>query len=278
MQSTQPTPSIFDDTDLIASATPSYPSLKQLWILLFVFLGTYFVAIFGMAIYAEAFGKDFLSVQRCLGPFNVSLFLLVTAYTYQQKKKQEPDYRFSFRMPKASIMLILTFVAPASTIVFSGIGAWFRADAWTTIMAPHDEYYPDDAIIPVLCSFLLAGLEQILNRGILLDGLLKRYRPSIAILNLVLYAAIFYLDPILVPYYIIYNLLSSWVYYHTRSLLPCLWTGFLFIVFSRLAHGASWEHYLSQGDIIVTSIALAVLVIGVVILQNILPQTNKQIT
>jgi len=65
-------------------------------------------------------------------------------------------------------------------------------------------------------------LEELLFRGIILDGLLKRYSPLISILISSLLFGIAHLNPWSFINGLIIGIFSGWVYYKTRSVLPSI--------------------------------------------------------
>lgn len=64
--------------------------------------------------------------------------------------------------------------------------------------------------------------EELIFRGIILDGLLKKYTPLKSILISALLFGLVHLNPWQFITGFILGIFSGWVYYHTRSLLACI--------------------------------------------------------
>lgn len=78
-----------------------------------------------------------------------------------------------------------------------------------------------------LLAFLMIGvsapvLEEVLFRGILLTGLLRNYRPWVAIAQSALLFGLFHMNPAQIISAGIMGLLVGWLYYRTQSLLLCI--------------------------------------------------------
>ncbi|MBC9933871.1 CPBP family glutamic-type intramembrane protease [Chitinophaga qingshengii] len=276
MYSTEPTPSIFDDTEFAAPEINAYPSLKQLWILFIIFFGGLFIVNASLGLFAGITHRAIPEIYQFIGPLNLVLYLLIAAFTYREKKKYEPDYKPSFAMPPLTVLLLLTLITPALTIAFTGISAWLHVNTWVMVMHKPFLYFPDN---PLIIFFTFAGLtllETLIIRGILLDGLLKRYRPAVAILNCVLFISIMGIKPALILFYIFIHLLQNWVYYYTRSLLPGIWVTIVGLVFALLVFKSEWEELFAEGYVPTVVTALAVLAIGGLLLQKIFLSTFKK--
>lgn len=65
-------------------------------------------------------------------------------------------------------------------------------------------------------------LEELLFRGAITDALLKKYSPAKAILFSGLIFGIFHLNPVQVVSASLVGFLLAWIYYKTRSLIPCI--------------------------------------------------------
>ncbi len=65
-------------------------------------------------------------------------------------------------------------------------------------------------------------LEELIFRGIMLDGLLKFYTPLKSILISSILFGVVHLNPWQLVTGIIFGAFSGWIYYHTRSVLPSI--------------------------------------------------------
>ncbi|NML35766.1 CPBP family intramembrane metalloprotease [Chitinophaga sp. G-6-1-13] len=277
MSSTSSPDTIFDDPVFEEQQPQTYPSLKQLWLLFPVILGLLVIVMICLGIYVGVTHGKADSANYLVGPLSALVYLLLAVFVYGQKKKQEPDFTFSFRMPSLPVMLLPIAIMPALTIAFIGVGTWFHVDIWATLMKDRSGYYPDNIFIANGCGLVYIFSEHLLHRGILLDGLLKRYRPSVAILNSTLFMGLLYMLPIIVCFYLLVNLLYNWMYHHTRSVLPGIWAGILHGIFFYVSMNSPWQKLIAEGNVLLTSSALVVLVISLLLLQRVLTKTNKSI-
>jgi len=80
------------------------------------------------------------------------------------------------------------------------------------------EYFYD------LSFFIVIGpiLEEVLFRGIILEGLLSRYKPARAILYSSLLFGLMHIDIFRIFHTFLAGLIFSYLYYKTRSLIPCI--------------------------------------------------------
>lgn len=78
--------------------------------------------------------------------------------------------------------------------------------------------------LPGFIMFVVAApvLEEIIFRGIILDGLLKKYSPQKAILISSLLFGIVHLNPWQFVTAMVLGVFMGWVYYHTKSLLATI--------------------------------------------------------
>ena len=123
------------------------------------------------------------------------------------------------RRPWVAFGLLLPMV-PALALVLSVQGflqlpRW-SSGKWLTELAAH----------PVLAVALgcVAGpvLEEVLMRGVLLRGLLRNYRPAVAISQSALLFGIFHFNPAQSLNAFLLGLLLGWIYYRSRSLWLCI--------------------------------------------------------
>lgn len=141
----------------------------------------------------------------------------------------------------------------------------------------------------VLTGVLVAPvLEELIFRGIMLDGLLKKYSPATAIFVSSFFFALIHLNPWQFVTAMIVGILIGWVYYHTRSLslailmhlannLVVTLLGFIF------PNQDAWKGDLSLVDFyggwvpltIITGTSLVILVVGLVLMNlNKPPSSN----
>lgn len=196
-----------------------YPSLPQAWGIFGVFLA-FTIAIgllFGNLL--PLIGIDDMSIINFIG-YNVSmLFIIWFAWRFKSSSGSGEQFLFFNRIP--SILYPVILVLTLSLGVF--------LDPVTNII-PMPEFI--EKLFAMLATrdiwtFLMVGitgpiLEEVLFRGIILDGFLNRYRPGKAIFWSAFLFGLFHLNPWqFIPGFLI-GLLLGYIYFKTRSLIPVI--------------------------------------------------------
>jgi membrane protease YdiL (CAAX protease family) len=126
--------------------------------------------------------------------------------------------------------------------------------------------YP--VLVLVLSSILIPVTEEILFRGVLLPGLLRNYRPAVAIGQSALLFGLIHFNPAQSLNAFFMGLLLGWVYYRSRSLWLCICLHSLhnLLVFGSqmvpgLAENQSFLRY-SSGERYALVLALAASTVG----------------
>lgn len=194
-------------------AEAAYPTLKESWGALGWFL---LIMVLAVALVFLVFNKVlhhtsiFVSaLATALGEVATIGFLL---------------WRYRRRLPRLQLLgcvpgsvygllpvIVLTQVVLRSTVNYLHLPNW-AAEAFLRLQAQ-----------PVLAFVLFVisapVLEEVLFRGILLTGLLRNYRPWVAIGQSALLFGLFHLNPVQTVSAGLMGLLLGWLYYRTRSLL-----------------------------------------------------------
>ncbi|TKG96159.1 CPBP family intramembrane metalloprotease [Puteibacter caeruleilacunae] len=85
------------------------------------------------------------------------------------------------------------------------------------------KYSTDTSIAQMATVIFVAPLvEELIFRGIILDGLLKKYSPVFAIFFSGLLFALAHFNPWQIVTAFALGVFSGWMYYKTKSLLPCI--------------------------------------------------------
>lgn len=80
----------------------------------------------------------------------------------------------------------------------------------------------------ILSAVLLAPiLEEVLLRGIILDGFLTRYSPAKSIVWSAVIFGVMHLNPVQTVGATVLGLVLGWLYYRTQSLWPCIFLHFV---------------------------------------------------
>ena len=195
----------------------AYPGLTQAWVIFIVFLAISISAGLLMGVINELAGIRNLSIGNFIG-YNASLLLVIWFACNNRKKQQGVALQLApVPLSLYPLLLILTL----SFAVF--------LDPLTNII-PMPEFM--ERILAMLSTrdiwtFMMVGitgpvLEEVLFRGIILDGFLTRYKPGKAIFWSAFLFGLFHLNPWqFIPGFMT-GLLMGYIYLKTRSLIPVI--------------------------------------------------------
>lgn len=212
----------------------------------------------------------------------VALFSIVISIGLSSfRATNQSDYRLKFRKIPVKTMVLLLIV------LISGI----------FISEPLDSLIPmPDAIREYMLKifqpniyFFLSGvvaapvLEEILFRGIILEGFLRNYSPQKAIIWSALIFGLAHLNPWQSFGAIAFGLLFGWVYVKTESLIPCIILHFannliaFLLTFSISSTFESFYMLINNWVIygIIFGIALVILTGGIYLLNKIFLKTHS---
>ena len=220
-----------------------FPNLAEAWILVLCLMLLMFVA-FALAKLLEAFKLDsgIISLVQYVVACGTLIFV---ALLY---KKRVGDNSQICCKNRVSLWIYL-FTIPA-IIGLSGF-----VDIISTIILPEIPQDLQDALTnkmnvnaPVLLLVIVAApvLEEIFCRGIICEGLIKNYSPRAAILWSAFIFAVIHLNPWQGLSAFVIGCFLGWIYYKTRSILPCI---FIHFVNNSLAVCAYNYHEKSGYDI-----------------------------
>ncbi len=165
----------------------------------------------------SSWNSSFVSFSRFLlihGLFCVGL--------YAKRKRNRGIFAVDFSVTHKKVVLPMVIVSMLLTVCLLPLVTRLPAfPSWSSqILQPPT----DTMIFAVLTAVVLAPiLEELIFRGIILDGLLETYSPNIAIFVTSLLFGIYHLNLIQFIYGFIIGIFLGWVYYHSKSLsLPML--------------------------------------------------------
>ena len=192
-----------------------YPGLQQAWIIFAIFLAASIGIGFLIGALNSVFGWENVSPGNFIG-YNVSMAFVIW-FAWMNSRKQSEKVLHWNRIPPVFYPLLviltlsfaifldpLTNALPIPEFVEELLKMLAKKDVWT---------------------FLMVGitgpiLEEVLFRGIILEGFLKRYSPVKAIFWSAFLFGLFHLNPWqFIPGFLI-GLLMGYIYYRTRSLIP----------------------------------------------------------
>ena len=216
-----------------------FPNLNQSWLLFGVFLGASLIlGIFAGIMYSAAVLLGFSSPDVFSWAALISYlltFAAVVAFAYLYADRKDCELKLIVKPASYRLFAILLFFMPALTILL---------DAFISMYDLIPLPYPLDQIVEKfresiqdmvkldLASFLTAViaapiLEEILCRGIILDGLLKTRDPKSAILWSAFIFAALHMNPWQGTAAFAIGCVTGWIYWKTRSLWACIFIHFV---------------------------------------------------
>lgn len=187
-----------DLTDNVVSPTSTYPNIKSVVNLFFVFV--LYSIILGISLFMAFSILSGSNVKSQL----ITSFLSLLAYTATQllmiryaikKIKKQSHHQFKINFNKVKIWLIPVFVISTVGLVV----ALDRASSWIpmpiSVQKIFEKAFAKDVFSIITITIAAPILEEIFVRGIVLKGLLKNYSPHKAILISAIFFSALHLNP-----------------------------------------------------------------------------------
>jgi len=234
------------------SQSPSsrYPSLPQAWGIFGIFVAVSLGLGLMLATLLPAIGISNQSIINFIG-YNVSMPLVIWI-AWRMKPAAGPGERWlHFKRIPLILYLILLLLSLSLNVVLDPI----------TSAIPMPEYIEELFAMLTkrdMWTFLIVGitgpiLEEVLFRGIILEGFLNRYKPGKAIFWSAFLFGLFHMNPWqFIPAFLI-GLLLGYIYMKTRSLLPVIFIHLINNSFSYLMVYIFGEDVMSYRDIFTKS-------------------------
>ncbi|WP_461151727.1 lysostaphin resistance A-like protein [Spirosoma pulveris] len=205
----------------ITPSESTYPNLTQIWTLIGVFLLAQVPAalpMIGLQAAAEAYKLPFLDTIGQTLAYALGMGLTIW-YAFRKRGSRELSF--------ASVP-VLAYLVSAVGLIAMGVLAEPIVSA---IPMPEaiEELIRKAFTKHVILSAVIAApiLEEILFRGIILDGFLKNYRPAKAIIWSALIFGFIHFIPAQALNATFIGLALGWLYYRTRSLTLCMFLHFV---------------------------------------------------
>ncbi|RQW06445.1 CPBP family intramembrane metalloprotease [candidate division KSB1 bacterium] len=156
----------------------------------------------------------------------VALFAVVIYIAVRKKSRSEGQFAPDLAPPSPVLMLL---------IMFTTIGIYFLVDPLVDLIPMPAfieqlflELLGDENIWALITVVIAAPVcEELLLRGIVLDGLLQHYRPWKAIIWSAFFFGLYHLNPWqFIPAFAL-GIFMGWIYYRTRSLLATIFIHFI---------------------------------------------------
>jgi membrane protease YdiL (CAAX protease family) len=212
-------------------SSSQYPSLPQAWGIFGIFVAVSLGLGLMLAALLPAIGINNQSIINFIG-YNVSLPLVIWI-AWRMKPGTGPEKRtLYFNSIPVILYVILLLISLSLNVVLDPI----------TLAIPMPEFIEELFAMLTkrdIWTFLTVGitgpiLEEVLFRGVILDGFLNRYKPGKAIFWSALLFGLFHMNPWqFIPAFLI-GLLLGYIYFKTRSLFPVIFIHIINNSFSYL--------------------------------------------
>ena len=227
-----------------------YPSLPQAWGIFGIFVAVSLGLGLLFATLLPAIGINNQSIINFIG-YNVSMHLVIWIAWRLKPVAGPGEKKLYFNRTPWFLYITLLLISLSLNVIL---------DPVTTVI-PMPEYI--EKLFAMLTkrdmwTFLVVGitgpiLEEVLFRGIILDGFLNRYKPGKAIFWSALLFGFFHMNPWqFIPAFLI-GLLLGYIYLKTRSLLPVIFIHIINNSFSYLMVYIFGEDVQSYRDIFMGS-------------------------
>ncbi len=201
-----------------------YPSIGQS----FGILGLYIVYSIGVVLIVPTvfylFHYDNLPLVNLLGYTIAGILTIWTALLFK-KKTAGPGRTINFGSMPVIPAILLLVLTPAIAIVIEPLSLLIpMPELFEKLFALLEDKTIYTGIMVVVASPLI---EEVLFRGMILDGFLKRYSPWKSILWSSLLFGLFHFNPWqFIPAFIV-GILMGYIYWKTRSLWLCIFIHFI---------------------------------------------------
>ncbi len=199
----------------------AYPRLSDLWLifLLFVILSLGFgFVLAGLRFSVSPGWLNMLGYAGSMG--------LLTGALYYIKRRREPHFRFCFSKPTLRVGTLVTLMTLALVVWLDLISGWLPPvpDWFQEIF---DAMLRPDLPSLITVTVLAAFLEEMLCRGIILDGLLKKQSAWKAIFWSAFYFALMHMNPWQAVPGMLAGFFMGWLYWKSGSLWLPVWVHFI---------------------------------------------------
>lgn len=198
-----------------------YPSILQGFLLILIaifFAGVFAIAEMLLLKIAGINKSDYLGVITMLEYIFTMLPIIVIARILRKQSGLTGPLSYQ---PFSPVVLVLGLIAVLSMGYTLELFQYYVpvTESFRKLM---EEAMTNDAFSIITAVVLAPVLEEILMRGIILDGFLKRYSPSRSIIWSAVIFGVFHLNPWQAVAGIAAGIILGWLYWKTRSLLLCM--------------------------------------------------------
>lgn len=221
MIDTEPKPLLTNESDNVqVISTTAYPNIKAT-------VRLFFVVIFYMIICSiptvillagQHLGSTAILSLVNLMQYAITMLFIIKYAVKKSRKQQTPPFNFNF----SDVQWRLVPVIMLSTIALV-VGLEWISDLLPmprSVQSFFANAFRKDILTLITLVIAAPILEEILCRGIVLQGLLKNYTPLKAILISAVFFGLIHLNPWQALPAFFGGLFLGWVYYRTQSIIP----------------------------------------------------------
>lgn len=196
-----------------------YPSIKQT----FQVLGFIIVLTVLIGIPLDLINKSILNLNDSfVNMISYSIPMLIASTRYLKRRKIANQDEYLIKQEKVSIPILLSLIAFLLLIIIftDPIDNLLPVPDWfNEIML---KFVSKDIYSFITVVIMAPIFEELILRGVILDGFLKSYNPRKAILLSAFAFGLFHLNPWQFVPAFIGGLYLGWIYYRTQSIIPCI--------------------------------------------------------
>ncbi|WP_165836027.1 CPBP family intramembrane glutamic endopeptidase [Marinifilum breve] len=229
----------------------AYPSIKQSWgiigILLLVMIGYGIPAGLIQPVLGDSLKGPMSFINYAL-PFAILIFI-VLGY---KKKNPKNENAFAFNPFPMVLLPVVVIVTLCMLVINVEITSWVPAPEW--LMELFKDLMQDNLWGFISVAIAAPILEELLVRGIVLDGLLKNYSPWKAIVWSAVFFGIMHFNPWQFVSAFSIGIVIGYLYWKTKSLLLCMIihavnNGTAFFLSKSNPDAITWKEMLGLGTV-----------------------------
>jgi hypothetical protein len=146
-------------------------------------------------------------------------FLITIRYALKKSKKvQGYSSKISFKKTQPWLVPVVIICTLALVILLEQVANWIPMPK--SVEKFFENAFKNDVFSIINITIAAPILEEILCRGVILNGLLKNYSPNKAILISAIFFGAMHLNPWQAIPAFFGGLFIGWIYYKTRSVIP----------------------------------------------------------
>lgn len=193
----------------------TYPSIGQtLFLLILLFVLTVVIGIVNRVFLYGTVNNSLLDLLRTLIADSIIL-----AIAYLLRKRGDKQFSIPLRPINSNIFLWVTFISPFCFFFISGIVIFICMLFPYFITNPPPNNISIDTFTLIKVACIVPIFEELIFRGIILDGFLHRYSPFKAIfLSSLCFASLHFGPQIATSIFL--GLMAGYLYYYTKSVWP----------------------------------------------------------